>query len=146
MCRWHHPYGRKQRRTKEPLDESKISQAQDKFQPLFVSFPRTYYSCSSSLYQKRVRKAEMQITLVSQIPKTERAGGGRVEENLRVCWLSPAEGWWLDMRICDYISIICLFICLYSLFHYIYIYTYIHICIIHTHIHTHSYRNICIHM
>ena len=22
ICRWHHPYGRKQRRTKEPLDES----------------------------------------------------------------------------------------------------------------------------
>ena len=22
MCRWHHPYGRKQRRTEEPLDES----------------------------------------------------------------------------------------------------------------------------
>ena len=21
-CRWHHPYGRKQRRTKEPLDET----------------------------------------------------------------------------------------------------------------------------
>ena len=56
------------------------------------SFPRTYYSCFSSLYQKRVRKAEMQSTLVSQIPKTERAGGGRVEENLRVCCLSPAEG------------------------------------------------------
>ena len=22
ICRWHHPYGRKQRRIKEPLDES----------------------------------------------------------------------------------------------------------------------------
>ena len=22
ICRWHHPYGRKQRRTKEPLDEN----------------------------------------------------------------------------------------------------------------------------
>ena len=26
MCRWYHPYGRKQRRTKEPLDESKIGE------------------------------------------------------------------------------------------------------------------------
>ena len=24
ICRWHHPYGRKRRRTKEPLDESEI--------------------------------------------------------------------------------------------------------------------------
>lgn len=56
----------------------------------------------------------MQSTLVSQEPKTERAGGGKVEGNLRVFWLSAAEGWELDMRLCDYISIIYLSICFYS--------------------------------
>ena len=27
ICRWHHPYGRKRRRTKEPLDERVLSKA-----------------------------------------------------------------------------------------------------------------------
>ena len=30
MCRWHHPYGRKWRRTKEPLDESEREEVEEK--------------------------------------------------------------------------------------------------------------------
>lgn len=52
----------------------------------------------SAMCQKQVRKAEIQSTLVSQEPKTERAAGRRVERNLRHCWLSPAEGRGLDTR------------------------------------------------